>query len=100
MTYVDSFNSLFFSKITINLSLISKFNDLLNAKDEAARCRRELTQVQNQVSSLKIELLHVDGYIQSIEYIAEKKYFDELRSTTDIVQFINKKRELKKVVTN
>lgn len=99
MSYAKAFKRLFLNKKDLRRTLIKAYNKLLCATDETTAYGRELSRVKNKASSLKKDLLHVESYIDAIEYIVEKQYFEELRDTTDIVQFINRKKELKKVVS-
>lgn len=95
--YVDVFNKLLLDKKAIRHLMINAYTKLLGAKDKANASEIELNRAKGEFDQLQRELLHLEGYISSIEYIVEKQYFEELSDTTDIVQFINAKKELKRV---
>lgn len=98
--YIDAFKRLFLSKRDVRALLIKTYDMLLDTRSDALIHSRKLLATKDEADMIKGELLHLEGYISSIEYIIERQYFDELKDTTDIVQFINKKRELKKVVND
>lgn len=98
--YIAAFKKLLANKKDIRHAMISVYNVLLDMRNEVNMYEIELSRTRNEADAIRRELLHLEGYISSIEYIVEKQYFEELSDTTDIVQFINSKKELKKVVSN
>lgn len=96
--YIGALKNLFASRRETRAALVDTYNRLHDAEELSFTSSSELDRIRYEIAHLKRELAQIDGYQSSIDYIVEKQYFKELKDTSDIVQFVNSKKELKKVI--